>query len=140
MNKSTLPHPDFLDGMYDERFASGTPRSNPYREGFRRGLRYAIAKANELPVEESRNPYFHGEGSAEADAWWAGFDDGKAHRAFAQQRWDDQKRAAPQQANMQPTSWSPATGIDGHTQCRFCGEYVRDNGAADTHMCRGDER
>ena len=35
-------------------------------------------------------------------------------------------------------AWSPATGLDGHTQCRFCGEYVRDNGAADTHMCGGD--
>ena len=38
----------------------------------------------------------------------------------------------------QPTAWSPSSGLDGHTQCRICGEYVRDNGAADTHMCGGD--
>lgn len=34
-------------------------------------------------------------------------------------------------------AWSPATSLDGHTQCRFCGEYVRDNGAVDMHECRG---
>lgn len=35
-------------------------------------------------------------------------------------------------------AWSPATSLDGHTQCRFCGEYVRDNVAADMHECGGD--
>lgn len=33
--------------------------------------------------------------------------------------------------------WSGASGGDAHTQCRFCGEFVRDNGAADTHECSG---
>lgn len=33
------------------------------------------------------------------------------------------------------TGWSPATGIDGHRQCRICGEHVRDNGALDMHVC-----
>jgi hypothetical protein len=38
----------------------------------------------------------------------------------------------------QRAAWSPSSGLDGYTQCRFCEEYVRDNGAADTHICRAD--
>lgn len=49
----------------------------------------------------------------------------------------DWRPSAEQVMDTQPAAWSPASGLDGCTQCRFCEEYVRDNGAADTHMCGG---
>lgn len=85
--------------------------------------------ASPVPPSEVEKPLADGTyRTSAANAGWVFW---QAGQAAAQQQ-----RAAP--ADAQSPAWSKATSLDGYTQCRFCGEHVRDNGAADLHMCGGD--
>jgi hypothetical protein len=35
--------------------------------------------------------------------------------------------------------WSEATSSDGHRRCRYCGQFVRDNGDLESHCCHGND-
>lgn len=78
---STLVNPFDVPAIIKDRFEFATSRSAEYKAGFKNAIEHRIAKASgrDDRAQLAVNPYFtdpQGQASAQADAWWAGFDDG----------------------------------------------------------------